>query len=70
MSQKLGNNQTLPRRLFSIKEIAPYLGRSEWSVAEMVRSGRLPYVPDGKRKFIDIKDVDIWIEKNKKQDVD
>jgi excisionase family DNA binding protein len=64
------NNQILQRRLFSIKEIASYLGRSPWSIAEMVRCGRLAYVPDGKRKFIDIKDVDIWIEKNKKQDVD
>lgn len=70
MSQKLGNNQNLPRRLYSIKEISEYLGRSAWSVAEMVRSGRLPYVPDGKRKFVDIRDVDAWIETNKRRDID
>jgi len=63
-------NNPLNRRLFSIREIAVYLGRSPWTVAEMVRTGKFPYVPDGKRKLLDIKDVDRWIDINKRQDID
>lgn len=54
------------KRLYSIKEAGVYLGRSEWTVAEMVRCGRLPYIPDGKRKFLDVRDLDNWIERMKK----
>lgn len=60
----------IPKRLLSIKEAACYLGRSEWTIAEMVRSGRLPYIPDGKRRFLDIQDLDKWIETNKRRDID
>ena len=63
-------NNPLNRRLFSIKEVAAYLGRSPWTVAEMVRTGKFPYVPDGKRKLLDIKDVDRWIDMNKRRDID
>lgn len=70
MSQKLGNNQTLPRRLFSIKEIASYIGRSPWTIAEMVRTGKLAYIKDGRRKFLDICDINKWIESSKRQDID
>jgi hypothetical protein len=36
----------------------------------MVRSGRLPYIPDGKRRFLDIQDLNDWIEKSKRRDLD
>ncbi len=54
-----------PKRLFSLKEAGVYLGRSQWSVADMVRRGKLPFVPDGKRKLLDIEDLDRWILKEK-----
>jgi len=60
----------LRRRLYSIKEAALYLGRSPWTVAEMVRTGKLPYIPDGKRRFLDIEDINDWIVNNKKRDID
>lgn len=63
------NDHRLTKRLFSIKETAVYLGRSPWTIAEMVRTGKFPYVPDGKRKLLDIRDIDRWIEMNKKKDV-
>ena len=53
-----------------MKEAADYLGRSPWTVAEMVRTGKLPYISDGKRKFLDIQDINHWIETNKRQDID
>jgi excisionase family DNA binding protein len=60
----------LHKRLYSMKEAADYLGRSPWTVAEMVRTGKLPYISDGKRKFLDIQDINHWIETNKRQDID
>lgn len=58
------------KRLYSIKDAADYLGRSPWTVAEMVRTGKLPYIVDGKRKFLDILDINRWIDINKRQDID
>ncbi len=62
----IGNEKTgLGKRLISIKEAGAYLSRSPWTVAEMVRTGKLPYVRDGKRKLLDLKDLDSWIDGNK-----
>ena len=53
------------KRLISIKEAGAYLSRSPWTVAEMVRTGKLPYVRDCKRKLLDLQDLDAWIDSNK-----
>jgi len=55
----------ITKRLYSIQEAAIYLGRSTWSVREMIWAGKIPYIKDGKRIFVDIRDLDEWIEKNK-----
>ena len=55
----------LKKRLISIREAGEYLSRSPWTVAEMVRCGKLPYVRDGKRKLLDMQDLDDWIDGNK-----
>ena len=61
-------NKQIPKRLFSIKDASLYLGRSPWTVAEMIRTGKLPYISDGKRRFLDIHDINNWIEKSKRKD--
>jgi excisionase family DNA binding protein len=55
------------KRLFSLKEAAEYLGRSEWGMRELAWAGRIPVVkPEGGRKiFFDILDLMEFIEKNK-----
>lgn len=53
------------KRLYSIKEAAVYLGRSEWVIAHMIRTGRFPFISDGKRKLLDVQDLDKWIEGDK-----
>ncbi len=58
----------LPRRLYSIKEASQYLGRSVWALREMLWAGKLPYVRDGRRILLDIRDMDAWIEKNKRRE--
>jgi len=63
-------NMEVPKRIYSVKEAAEYLGRSAWTVAEMVRTGKIKYVKDGKRIFLDVLDIDRWIEGNKTQNLD
>ncbi len=77
-SPKLGRSQTVhkshetgnfsqKRRLFTVKDAAAYLGRSEWGMRELAWAGKLPVVkPEGSRKiFFDILDLMEFIEKNK-----
>lgn len=53
------------KRLYNIKEAGTFLGRSTWSVREMLWAGKLPYIKDGKRIFVDILDMEKWIEQSK-----
>jgi len=55
----------LPKRLYSLPEAAHYLGRTVWSVRELVWKGSIPIVREGKRIFIDIKDLEEYVLKNK-----
>lgn len=55
------------KRLFTLKEAARYLGRSEWGMRELLWAGKIPVVrQDGARKiFLDIQDLDDFINRNK-----
>ena len=55
----------LPKRLFTLPEAAHYLGRTHWSLRELVWTGKIPVVRTGKRLFFDIQDMNQFIEKNK-----
>jgi excisionase family DNA binding protein len=55
----------IPKRLFTLKEAAHYLGRGLYGVRDMVWKGKLPVVRDGRKMFVDLKDLDAWIERNK-----
>jgi excisionase family DNA binding protein len=55
----------LKKRLYSIAETAEYLGRSVWSVRELIWNGKLPCVKVGRRIHLDILDLDQWIDRNK-----
>lgn len=55
----------LKKRLYSVAEAAEYLGRSVWSVRELIWAGKLPCVKVGRRIHLDIIDLDQWIEQNK-----
>ncbi len=57
--------ELLKKRLLTIKEAADYLGRSVWSIRELVWAGSLPIVRVGKRIHLDIHDLDRWIEQHK-----
>ena len=53
------------KRLYDLKAAAEYLGRSVWGVRELIWAGKMPVVRDGKKQYIDILDMDLYIERNK-----
>jgi hypothetical protein len=55
----------LSKRLYTLKEAGAYLGRSEYSVRTLIWNGILPVVKNGKKQWVDIVDMDRFIERNK-----
>ncbi len=55
----------LKKRLYSVPEAAEYLGRSVWSIRELIWKGSLSCVREGRRVHLDIIDLDQWIVSNK-----
>lgn len=51
--------------LFTVKEAAIYLGRSEQAVQHLIFQKELPVVRVGRRVHLDRRDLDAWIENNK-----
>jgi hypothetical protein len=62
-----GIRNPLGKRLYTLKEASAYLGRSVWGVRDLIWSRAVPVVQQqGCRKmYLDIKDLDAFIEKNK-----
>ncbi len=65
MGQKIGTD--IQKRLFTVKEAAAYLGRSEWSMRDLVWKRELPVVKSagGRKIFIDLQDLEAYISRNK-----
>ena len=55
----------LAKRLYSLPEAACYLGRSLWSMRELVWKGSIPIVREGKRIFVDVEDLETYVVKHK-----
>jgi hypothetical protein len=59
------------KRLYTLREAGFYLGRSEYSVRTLVWNGDLPVIKNpggdqhGKKQWVDVADMDSFIEKNK-----
>jgi excisionase family DNA binding protein len=49
-------------RLLSIEQAAVYLGRTKEAMQHLVACRKLPVVRDGRRVFLDVRDLDHWIE--------
>jgi excisionase family DNA binding protein len=62
-----GMNNPVRKRLYNLKEASEYLGLGLWSVRKKIWNGDIPYVKAGRRILLDIKDMDLWVEKNKSQ---
>ena len=55
----------LSKRLYTLPEAAHYLGRTLWSMRELIWKGSIPIVREGKRIFIDINDLHVYVTKHK-----
>jgi excisionase family DNA binding protein len=51
--------------LFTVKEAAVYLGRTEQAMQHLIFQKDLPVVRVGRRVHLDRRDLDAWIEKHK-----
>ena len=57
----------LCKRLYTLKEAAEYLGRSVWGMRELIWAKSIPVVKqhECRKIYLDINDLDAFIEKNK-----
>ena len=55
-------------RLFTLRESARYLGRSEVSMRTLVYKGVFPVIQEGERSkiWLDVNDLDEWIDNKKR----
>ena len=62
-----GISNPLCKRLYTLKESAEYLGRSEWGMRDLIWAGKIPVVrEDGSRKiYVDILDLEEFVNHNK-----
>lgn len=60
-----GISNPLSKRLYSLPEAGHYLGRTLWSMRELVWKGSIPIVRDGKRIFVDVEDMKDYVAKHK-----
>jgi len=62
-----GIHNPVRKRLFTLKESGNYLGRSEWGMRDLIWKQIIPVVkqPGSRKIYIDITDLDGFIEKNK-----
>jgi len=65
MAQRIHN--PLCKRLYTLKEAALYLGRSEWGMRDLIWKRQVPVVMNsgGRKIFVDVKDLDAYVESNK-----
>jgi excisionase family DNA binding protein len=61
------NVNSTAKRLYTLKEAARYLGRSDWGMRELIWAGKIPVVRDdgGRKIFIDVHDLVAYVERNK-----
>ena len=57
----------LTKRLYDLKEAATYLARPVYSVRTLIWKGALPVIKDGRKLYLDIIDMDTYIERNKER---
>jgi excisionase family DNA binding protein len=63
-------NEVVQKRLYNVKEAGRYLGRSPWAIRHLIWSGELPQVRQGRRVFVDIMDLEQFVERCKVKEPD
>jgi hypothetical protein len=53
-------------RLLRISAVAFYLSSTTWYVETLLRNHQIPYLVLGRRKVVDVQDLNLWIEEQKR----
>src|ERR1700674_4227419 len=53
-------------RLLRIEDVAKYLSATTWFVEELIRNKKIRFMVLGKRRVVDVSDLNDWIEEQKK----
>jgi len=63
-----GIHNPISPRLLPLKSAAQMLGLTVWALRERIWAGQIPVVqfPGGRKQYIDIQDIDAFIQKNKR----
>ncbi len=69
VKRALNISETTNRRLLSVEQAAVYLSLSERELYNMISNHQLRGVKHGRRKMIDIRDLDEWVESKKTNSV-
>ena len=64
-AQRMSSPFPLNNRLYDLKEAAIYQGRPIFSVRTLIWNGALPVIKDGRKLYVDLVDMNHYIEKNK-----
>lgn len=56
-------------RLLRIQDAARYLSATTWFVETLIREKRIPSLIVGKRRVLDVRDLDAWIETEKAKSI-
>jgi hypothetical protein len=65
--KKQVNTNLAGPRLLPLKKAADYLGLTVWAMRERIWAGDIPVVqfPGGRKIYVDIRDIEDFIKKNK-----
>jgi excisionase family DNA binding protein len=58
------NRTEIRAKLLDTHSLGQYLGTNDWSVRNLKRKGKLPFVKIGRRIFYDRDEIDKWIKRN------
>jgi excisionase family DNA binding protein len=56
-------------RLLTVDQAAVYIGRTKEAVQHLITGGKLPSVRSDRRVFVDVLDLDAWIEDSKQRGI-
>jgi excisionase family DNA binding protein len=69
VAKRAQDGTSVKPRLLTVDQAAIYIGRTKEAVQHMISSSKLPSVRSDRRVFVDVLDLDAWIEDNKQRGI-
>jgi excisionase family DNA binding protein len=69
VAERMQSSGAVKPRLLTVEQAATYIGRTKDAVQHMISSSKLPSVRPDRRVFVDVLDLDAWIEDNKQRGI-